>query len=93
MLISFQGGVDEAAILKFRFKMFKIDDNRLGDRGCKHLSKAQWFNLSEIQLSNNFIDSDMNIITEKGCKYLSNAYWTKMKKIFICSQHLMKSII
>ena len=51
MLITEQGIVERAEDYSSELQCDKIDENKIGDQGCQHLSKVQWKNIKEFYIS------------------------------------------
>ncbi len=51
----------------------------MNEKACKHLAKANWDNLQQLSLSNNFFIEGQNpIVNNVGFKYLSKAKWNSL---------------
>ena len=60
------------------------DVDKIGAKGCSHLSKTHWPNLQKIHLCKKFINiEDNNNIGDKGCSRLSKAHWPNLQVIVL----------
>ena len=58
-------------------------DNNIGAEGCEHLSKADWKNLTSLNLEGNSIDAE-------ACGHLSKANWKSLSYLRLSTPLGMK---
>ena len=75
MQISQQNQMGESQLNKPLYVMFKIGENRITEKGCKYISKAQWQRLQMINFSFFFSTSAGNKIGDRGCQHFFSGSW------------------
>ena len=56
-----------------------VDGNEVGEKGCRHLSKAAW---GELEVNNlGLLNSDNNKIGDRGCQHISGGGWPRLKQV------------
>lgn len=69
--------------------MYYFDDraeNKIGDIGCKYLSKGDWRSLRTLNLGIKIDNKDFNSIRDAGCEHLSKANWKNLEEFYIGKQ-------
>ena len=62
---------------------WNVAHNKVGDSGCKFLSRANWRNMKVIKLGRIGFTKEFNQINDNCCRYLSKAAWKKLKTIHL----------
>jgi hypothetical protein len=70
-----------------------IANNTICGFGLKHLARAQWKNLTDLDLSRYESIEGNNNIGDKGCKILVEGHWKYLKNLYLCKCSKMKLII
>ena len=65
------------------YSEMKIDSNKITEKGCQYLSKAEWRQLEKIGLGTRFLKLGKNEISDKGCRLICEGDWPKLKQFFI----------
>ena len=60
-----------------------VDGNNLGEKSIRHLSKAQWPCLEEINLGKLAITVDNNKVSNSGWSFICRADWKKLKEVYL----------
>jgi hypothetical protein len=58
-------------------------ENKIGDKGCKYLSRASLSRISDLNLGTSFIHEGSNEIGNAGMLHLSKSQYKTIKRIFI----------
>lgn len=58
-----------------------IGTNNVGDKGCEHLSKADWKNLTSLNLSCKQDNLGNNNFGNNGCEHLVKAEWKNLRSL------------
>ena len=56
-----------------------VDDNDLGEKAIRRLSKAQWLRLEEIYLGKQAITVGNNKVSSSGWSLICRANWKQLK--------------
>lgn len=83
MQVSESGKVGSISLTISRYNSPCLDNNYIGDQGCKQLRHAKWPQLAILDLGTNEVRVGVNLIKAEGCKYLSMAKWEQLKELFL----------
>ena len=53
----------------------------MGEKGCRHLSKAAWGELEVIELGDYISTQNRNTIGDRGCWHISGGGWLRVKRV------------
>ena len=65
------------------YSYLKIDSNKITEKGCQYVSKAEWRQLEKMGLGTYFLTSGKNEISDKGCRFICEGDWPQLKQLFI----------
>ena len=58
-----------------------VDSNEVGEKGCRHLSKAVWGELEVIYLCNCSVTQLGNNIGDRGCRHIGGGGWLRGEEV------------
>ena len=73
--------------------ILNLEGNKIGEIGCKGLSRGDWPSLEQINLGRKCVDKGKNKLGEKGLAYLSKAEWREVIEIFIGNLRIIKVLL
>ena len=69
-----------------------VDDNNLGEKAIRRISKAQWPCLEKINLRKLAITVGSNNVSSSGWSLIFKANWKQLKKFYLSKLVLKKMI-